>query len=102
MLCPHQPNRNLVRKWPDLRSRRLRPKSLSMSHRRHEPIDETDTRSVSPSRLTVAREFRALTRKELAEKVGVSPSAITRFETSDCGIESQRAERLSGALDFPI
>lgn len=59
---------------------------------------------LSPSRLIAAREYRGLTQKELAEKIGVTLMAVSAYEkgayqpTKDKGVVQQ----ISFALQFPI
>jgi Zn-dependent peptidase ImmA (M78 family) len=51
-----------------------------------------------PSRLTLAREWRAVTKSELAEKVGVTPTAVLRFESGQRRPDVSTLARMSLAL----
>jgi Zn-dependent peptidase ImmA (M78 family)/DNA-binding XRE family transcriptional regulator len=55
----------------------------------------------TPSRLTVARERRGLTKTRLAELVGVTRRAITGFEAGDSAPSDATLERLAQTLGFP-
>ena len=57
-----------------------------------------------PARLTIAREWRGLTKKELAARVEKTPSAISQFESEDHRLrpDAQTVRRLSLALRLPI
>lgn len=52
-------------------------------------------------RLRLARETRALTQKELAERINVSPAATSQFERGDAKPTEATLSRLSLALGFP-
>ena len=54
------------------------------------------------SRLTIARHRRGLTKKALAERVGVSGAAITVFENGSRSPSDDTAERLAAELGFPL
>jgi Zn-dependent peptidase ImmA (M78 family)/DNA-binding XRE family transcriptional regulator len=55
----------------------------------------------TPSRLTVARERRRLSKKALAEFVGVTPHTILRYEAGEIEPADEMVSRLSQALGFP-
>jgi Zn-dependent peptidase ImmA (M78 family)/DNA-binding XRE family transcriptional regulator len=55
----------------------------------------------TPSRLTIARERRRLSKKALAESVGVTPHTILRYETGEIGPAGEVVARLSQVLGFP-
>jgi Zn-dependent peptidase ImmA (M78 family)/DNA-binding XRE family transcriptional regulator len=55
----------------------------------------------SPTRLTVARTRRRLTKKDLAEAVGVTAHAILRYESGENVPTDEVVDRLTRALDFP-
>ncbi|MFC7994346.1 helix-turn-helix domain-containing protein [Streptomyces pilosus] len=55
-----------------------------------------------PARLTQARRLAGLTKKEVAERVGVSPAAVGQYET---GVSKPRPDllpRLADVLDVPL
>src|SRR5271163_4752127 len=54
----------------------------------------------TPTRLTTARERRRLTKKDLAEAVGVSAHAILRYESGENAPTEEVLERLSRILGF--
>ena len=56
--------------------------------------------TVSASRLSTARESRGLTKRALAEMVGVTPQAITNYESGEDSYDA-RLDRVSEILDFP-
>jgi Zn-dependent peptidase ImmA (M78 family)/DNA-binding XRE family transcriptional regulator len=55
----------------------------------------------TPSRLTVARERRRLSKKALAESVEVSPHTILRYEAGEIEPTEEVVSRLSQVLGFP-
>ncbi|MGA4545774.1 helix-turn-helix domain-containing protein [Uniformispora flossi] len=55
-----------------------------------------------PSRLTQARRLSELTKKELAERVGVTPAAVGQYETGVARPRPELISRLSQVLDAPI
>jgi Zn-dependent peptidase ImmA (M78 family)/DNA-binding XRE family transcriptional regulator len=55
----------------------------------------------TPSRLTLARERRRLTKKALAQAVGVTAHTILRYESGDIAPLEESVDRLASALDFP-
>lgn len=55
----------------------------------------------NPGALTVAREFRGLQKNKLAEKLELTPSAITQFESGKSRPNAQTVGRMSIALNFP-
>lgn len=55
----------------------------------------------SGARLRLARESRALTQKDLAERVNVSPAAMSQFERGDAKPTEATLFRLSATLAFP-
>ncbi len=69
------------------------------------PVPESAADAVtlfSPQRLRLAREARALTQKELAQRVGVTSAAVSQFEKSLSRPTESTVLRLADALDFPI
>ena len=54
------------------------------------------------SRLTLARERRGLTRRELAAVCEIVPDAITKFEAQRCRPLPETVQRFSLALHFPL
>lgn len=55
----------------------------------------------NPSRLKVARQRAALTRKELAKRIGVEPRAITGFETGQYMPTDDNVARIARTTGFP-
>jgi Zn-dependent peptidase ImmA (M78 family) len=55
----------------------------------------------TPSRLTLARERRRLTKKALAESIGVTAHTVLRYESGDIEPPDESVDRLSKALAFP-
>jgi len=56
----------------------------------------------NPSRLKVARQRAALTRKELAKRIGVEPRAVTGFETGQYMPTEDNVARIARATGFPV
>lgn len=55
----------------------------------------------TPSRLTLARNRRGLTKKRLAELIGVTTRSISAFEAGDLDPEAGTVSRMADALRFP-
>lgn len=55
----------------------------------------------NPVRLKIAREFRGLQKNELAEKLEITPSAITQFESGKARPNPKTIGSISMALGFP-
>ncbi len=55
----------------------------------------------TPSRLTLARERRRLTKKALAERIGVTPHTILRYESGDIEPPEGVVQKFADVLDFP-
>jgi len=55
----------------------------------------------TPSRLTLARKRRGLTKKGLAELIGVSTRSITAFESGELAPKPDNLKKISEALGFP-
>src|SRR3546814_12222026 len=55
----------------------------------------------NPTRLSIARERRAMTKKGLAEKVGVTPNTIHRYECGEISPSEESLALLASALSFP-
>ena len=55
----------------------------------------------NPDSLKVAREFRGLQKNELARLLGLTPSAVTQFESGQARPNAQTIARMSLALNFP-
>ncbi|WP_354641310.1 helix-turn-helix domain-containing protein [Kitasatospora camelliae] len=62
-------------------------------------LDRHDLRSFNPSRLTLVRERRALTKQGLAELCGVTRRAVTSWEAGD--VDAPPVDALADALDVP-
>ena len=56
----------------------------------------------NPARLTLARELRGFQKKELAEKLSVSPSAVTQFEAGRVRPNKETLVKLSWVLGVPV
>lgn len=54
------------------------------------------------SAICLARKNLGITRKALAEKVGLSPSAITRIENGERGLPLQTAQEIAQALGLRL
>jgi len=58
--------------------------------------------SINPSRLVLARKRNGLTKKELADKAGLTSRSISSFESGTHDPSATTLESLSEALGFPI
>ncbi|BBO74550.1 transcriptional regulator [Desulfosarcina widdelii] len=56
----------------------------------------------SPAKLTLAREFRGLQKKELAEKLEITPSAVTQFESGRVRPNKETLVKISWTLGVPV
>jgi Zn-dependent peptidase ImmA (M78 family) len=56
----------------------------------------------NPARLSIARERRAMSKKGVAEKVGLTPNTIHRYEEGVIIPSEESLARLAAALDFPV
>ncbi|MEQ8507697.1 MAG: ImmA/IrrE family metallo-endopeptidase [Rhodospirillaceae bacterium] len=56
----------------------------------------------SPQRLKIARERRAMSKKGVAEAIGVTPNTILRYETGEIDPPKESVSRLAEALSFPL
>jgi Zn-dependent peptidase ImmA (M78 family)/DNA-binding XRE family transcriptional regulator len=54
----------------------------------------------NPSRLTLARKRRGLTKARLAKAVGVEPRSISAYESGEFGPDDERLQKLSSVLRF--
>jgi len=66
------------------------------------PIHIEDSQVFAPTRLALARERRGRTKKSLAEEIGVTADAITKYETASCRPTLEKAELCATALRFPL
>ncbi len=57
---------------------------------------------LDPGRIRFARELNGLTKKELAEKIGKTPSAVTQYETGKSGLSPDTFTALAHALSVPL
>lgn len=57
--------------------------------------------SVNPEMLTIAREIRGMTQKELSRRSGISQGKISRYEGGIVAVIEQDVTRLANALKFP-
>lgn len=55
----------------------------------------------TPKRLSVARRRKRLTKKGLAEAIGVTPHTVLRYESGDIRPPDDMVEKLSATLGFP-
>jgi Zn-dependent peptidase ImmA (M78 family)/DNA-binding XRE family transcriptional regulator len=60
------------------------------------------SRYMSTSRLTAAREFRGLTKKALAEQIGIKPMSVSGYENGDWQPAQEVLEKIADILDFPV
>jgi Zn-dependent peptidase ImmA (M78 family)/DNA-binding XRE family transcriptional regulator len=56
----------------------------------------------NPQRLGIARKRRAVTKKGVAEAIGVTPNTIHRYETGEFTPSVENVARLAAALAFPV
>ncbi len=56
----------------------------------------------TPGRLSLARRRRGLTKKGLAEAIGVTPHTVLRYESGEFIPPSETVEKIAAALNFPI
>jgi Zn-dependent peptidase ImmA (M78 family)/DNA-binding XRE family transcriptional regulator len=56
----------------------------------------------NPQRLIIARERRAMTKKGVADAVGVSTNTIHRYESGELTPSEENIEKLAAALEFPV
>lgn len=56
----------------------------------------------TPGRLSLARKRRGLTKKRLAELVGVTPRTILRYEIGEIAPQEETLKRISQVLQFPM
>lgn len=57
---------------------------------------------LDPNRIKFARELHGLTKKELAEMINKTPSAITQYETGKSGLSLDTFTALARALSVPL
>lgn len=58
--------------------------------------------NIIPNKITYARELRGFTKKELAEKINKTPSAITQYETGKSNLSLETFLSISQVLSFPL
>src|SRR5215813_2570093 len=56
----------------------------------------------TPSRLSLARRRRGLTKKALAEAIGVTPHTVLRYESAEILPSEEIVKKISQALNFPV
>jgi Zn-dependent peptidase ImmA (M78 family)/DNA-binding XRE family transcriptional regulator len=56
----------------------------------------------TPGRLSLARKRRGLTKKGLAQRVGVTPRAILRYEIGETAPQDDTLAKIAGVLQFPV
>jgi len=57
---------------------------------------------IIPSRITEAREVRALSMGELADKIGVTQQSISKYERGIINPSIEILQKISNSLVFPI
>lgn len=60
------------------------------------------TNKLNPKMLAVARESRGFSQLELAEKLGISTSHMSRFEQDFIEVSEQHLNELSSVLNYPV
>jgi Zn-dependent peptidase ImmA (M78 family)/DNA-binding XRE family transcriptional regulator len=60
------------------------------------------SRPFSPTRLTAAREYHGVTKKFLAEAIGVTPANISAYESGQWSPNVEVLKEISRVLDFPL
>ncbi|HEV3208808.1 MAG TPA: helix-turn-helix transcriptional regulator, partial [Chthoniobacterales bacterium] len=60
------------------------------------------TQIFSPSRLSIARKRRGLTKSELALAVGVDLRSVTAYEAGEYPPRIETAEQIARSLEFPL
>ncbi|MCC7055681.1 MAG: ImmA/IrrE family metallo-endopeptidase [Gemmatimonadaceae bacterium] len=58
--------------------------------------------AITPSRLTLARQLRGLTKADLAGRIGVTPAAVTQWEGAHRTPDGGTIHRLAEALAVPV
>lgn len=58
--------------------------------------------NIDPSRIKFARELRGMTKKELAERIGKTPSAVSQYESGNSGLKLDTFISLANALSVPF
>src|ERR1700676_1899382 len=61
-----------------------------------------DRAMFNPTRLSVARKRRGLTKSDLARKIGVDLSSVTAYESGEYPPRSDTTEQIARALEFPL
>lgn len=56
----------------------------------------------NPSRLTVARQRRGLTKRQLASQIGATEKTVQNYESGEMNPSEESLERLSSVLGFPL
>ncbi len=52
--------------------------------------------------LILARESRGINQSELAERIGIVPTSLSKIERNDLGLSDEMLERISEATNYPI
>lgn len=60
------------------------------------------TGMVNPNMIVLAREARSLSQADLAEKIGMSPTNLSKIERSDINIQDEVLEKIAETTHFPI
>lgn len=69
---------------------------------RSEPAAQAVVTTFEPRRLTIARHRSGLTKAALARAVGLSPAAVTQFESGTSRPSARTLGALADALDLPV
>src|SRR5882762_2353192 len=56
---------------------------------------------VNPQMIILAREARGFTQADLAEKIGMSPTNLSKIERSEIGINTDLVSAIADTTDFP-
>ena len=60
------------------------------------------TGTVNPNMIILAREARGISQADLAEKIGMSATNLSKIERSDIGIQEEVLERIAETTHYPI
>src|SRR5204862_1176454 len=77
------------------------PKGLRLMLLRSRDVDETQG-SFTPSRLTVARKRRGLTKIELAQQINVDWRSVSGYEAGEYLPSDQTLAKIAETLKFPV
>lgn len=66
------------------------------------PTSVGQSRDVNPEMITLAREARGRTQKDLADEVGISAGQLSKIENGFMPVSEPILEKLSTVLDYPV